>query len=59
MHHKKRRGKNQTGHCKLCKNWKVEGISKESKIFESLSSHKRRISSKQEIDDYLKNPTGL
>ena len=59
MHHKKRRGKNAGGGSKLGSYWKIQGIRRESKIFESLSSHKRRISSKQEIDDYLKNPTGL
>ena len=59
MHHKKGRGKNAGGGSKLGSYWKIQGIRRESKKFESISSHKRRISSQQEIDDYLKNPTGL
>lgn len=53
MHHKKHRGKNQTGHCKLCKVWKIEGFSKEREEFESFSNHKRRIHTKEDIKIYF------
>lgn len=49
MNHKKRRGKNAGGGSKLGSYWKIQGIRRESKIFESYSDHKRRISTKEDI----------
>lgn len=64
MNHKKHRGKNTTGHCKMCKYWKIEGMSKEKMGFERFSDHKRRKKSKEDIINFhtytLSNhPTGL
>ena len=50
MAHKKRgRPKNRRSGCLLCKPWKMNGISTDSKEGEAFSNHKRRRSASEDI----------
>lgn len=41
-HHKRKRPANRRAGCKLCKSWKINGISADMPAGESVSNHKRR-----------------
>jgi len=43
MNHKRKRPLNRRGHCKFCKNWKINGYGKLKPDWERFSDHKRRI----------------
>lgn len=41
--HKKKRPLNRRGHCKMCKHWKINVMSRGNPDFERHSDHKRRM----------------
>jgi len=53
-HNKRGRPKNRRAGCLLCKPWKMNGISTNSKEAEAFSDHKRRRSASDEISDRSK-----
>ena len=42
MHHKRKRPINRRSGCKLCKPWKINGVSTDSIDGEKFSDHKKR-----------------
>lgn len=48
-HNKRGRPKNRRAGCLLCKPWKVNGVSTESKEGEAFSDHQRRSAAGEEI----------
>lgn len=52
MNHKRKRPKNRRSGCLMCKSWKVNGVSVESKNGEKFSDHKERIAKSREIKDF-------
>lgn len=53
MNHKRGRARNRRAGCKLCKPWKINGVSRTGsnrcEYFEKFSDHKRRVFATQEI----------
>ena len=49
--YKRGRPKNRRAGCLLCKPWKVNGVSTESKEGEAFSDHKRRSVADEEITE--------
>jgi len=58
VHHKRKRPRNQRAGCKMCKPWKVNGTDQYSEIFESHSSHKRRVNAREEMAEYKEDGSG-
>lgn len=42
MHHKRGRARNQRAGCKLCKDWKINGVRIEAYGGEKFADHRRR-----------------
>jgi hypothetical protein len=42
MHHKRGRARNRRAGCKMCKQWKVNGVRSESYAGEKFSDYRRR-----------------
>jgi len=43
VHHKRGRPRTQRAGCKMCKQWKVNGIRTEAYMGEKFSDHRRRV----------------
>lgn len=52
-HHKRGRPKNRRAGCLLCKFWKDNSYSKNKPGFETPSSHKSRMHTKQDLEEYF------
>ena len=52
MQHKRKRPASRRAGCKLCKPWKVSGISTERNDGESFGNHRRRDAAIQELAQY-------
>ena len=48
-HHKRGRPKNRRSGCLLCKPWKVNGVSTDTKEGAAFSDHKRRLFASKDI----------
>ena len=53
MNHKRGKPKNARAGCLMCKHWKMNGYGKNKPDWESYSSHKRRVFTGEERDQYL------
>ncbi len=51
-HHKRKRPRNRRAGCKMCKPWKINGVGKNTPIFESFSDFKRRQAKIDEQEEY-------
>lgn len=49
MHHKRGRSRNQRAGCKMCKPWKISGVSRTCDVFEKHPDHVARVTADQEI----------
>jgi hypothetical protein len=58
LNHKRGKAKNQRAGCLMCKGWKINGFSKNSTEFETMSSHKSRIFADQDIKEFMNEGTG-